>query len=334
MSKRSIRRTSRAFTLIELLVVISVIALLVAILLPSLASARRAAHRTISLSNLKQLAVGIAAYSQENKDGLVNPFDARMQQLYGANWCDVVFPRDTNATTNPYVWRFNDPGFSSEMFSFHWASLIMTYIAPGQNRARIQIAPNDQAVIARFDAHVNATSDIDGYLMDTSYLYSPTMWLASERYAGSAVPPLGPDNAASPRWWRRNRTDHVTEPQAKVMLWERFDFGQQTRGSANGRVKQFPQWNNSEATPRFARVDGSVDSVAISQLNALTNDSDAAVRNIYTPASGLWRMPSSVLNRYSGIGRDGIENGENGTTAYPAYFWSTKNGIRGRDIPR
>jgi len=48
-------RKINAFTLIELLVVIAVIALLMAILIPVLLSAKERTHRVVCLSNLKQL---------------------------------------------------------------------------------------------------------------------------------------------------------------------------------------------------------------------------------------------------------------------------------------
>ncbi len=58
----------KAFTLIELLVVISVIALLMAILIPSLAKARQQARRICCLSNLRQLVIAANSYTAANDD--------------------------------------------------------------------------------------------------------------------------------------------------------------------------------------------------------------------------------------------------------------------------
>jgi prepilin-type N-terminal cleavage/methylation domain-containing protein len=68
MKMQGKQTNGRAFTLIELMVVVAIIGLLMAILLPSLAGARRQARNTQCLSNLKAQGIATQFYLNNNRE--------------------------------------------------------------------------------------------------------------------------------------------------------------------------------------------------------------------------------------------------------------------------
>src|ERR1700749_4673010 len=86
-----------AFTLIELLVVIAIIAILAAILFPVFAKAREKARQTACLSNMKQVAMGLIQYEQDNDENtipfmMIDPDWGTSQSFSQAQWWPSLFP--------------------------------------------------------------------------------------------------------------------------------------------------------------------------------------------------------------------------------------------------
>lgn len=76
-----IMNRQRGFTLIELLVVISIIALLLALLIPVLEKARELGRRAVCLANLKDLSLSWIMYADDNEGKLVNGETAEQPRL-------------------------------------------------------------------------------------------------------------------------------------------------------------------------------------------------------------------------------------------------------------
>jgi prepilin-type N-terminal cleavage/methylation domain-containing protein/prepilin-type processing-associated H-X9-DG protein len=108
-------KEDRAFTLIELLVVIAIIAVLAALLLPSLSRAKQRAYTAGCLSNLKQLATCWVMYAQDHNDILPpnnSVYDISTgQPIPGIDlsqtWCPGNARADTNSDNIKLGYLFN-----------------------------------------------------------------------------------------------------------------------------------------------------------------------------------------------------------------------------------
>lgn len=118
-------RDSRGFTLIELLVVISIIGLLMALLLPVLAKSRNAAQLSRSLSNARQITLGLLSYAADSNSSLPYGRNATRNILTGV-WSETTFwPEDLSLSgyiQDKNIYRgpqriYDQAGWSN----WHWA---------------------------------------------------------------------------------------------------------------------------------------------------------------------------------------------------------------------
>ncbi len=141
------RRSRRGFTLVELLVVVGIIAVLVGLLLPSLAIARRAAERATCLSKLHQIQLAAAAHAVTH---------------HGCYPLAGYLPGASPGT-------LADPDVAK--YDYGDATFNLTLRNGSQELASLQPVTNALALVMRTQALIGATNDQYGQQEQNSTLF-------------------------------------------------------------------------------------------------------------------------------------------------------------------
>jgi prepilin-type N-terminal cleavage/methylation domain-containing protein len=99
MPQRPLRRIN-GFTLVELLVVIGIIAVLLGILLPSLAKARAAARETQCSNNIRQLGMGFLMYVNDSKGAIPPDINSGLNASSPVDSLSIATGYTTSVTQN------------------------------------------------------------------------------------------------------------------------------------------------------------------------------------------------------------------------------------------
>jgi prepilin-type N-terminal cleavage/methylation domain-containing protein len=171
----------RAFTLVELLVVIGIIALLISILLPSLAKAREQGQRLKCLSNIRSLQLAVTMYANEHKQYVpaVNwGKDATVNGKVAAGWL-----YETNIT-----WPFPTPITTADLEKGSLYQYLRTpeiYRCPGHAKELV-VGKTDSVTSYLMNGAMNGYSRVKLYRITQFKSDDTCIWEADERNAGNA----------------------------------------------------------------------------------------------------------------------------------------------------